>query len=140
MLQELMKELEAHKYTEKGDLSDETMNTLRKMFSVPGGYNAMFAFLVQIESERGVQGAYDIESIQTSYDGAKPEDVDQEVTMKKFIARWARNKMESARLEFKKEIEDEIQLEKDKQEAIKLNNTQQIAQAERTASGVGDHV
>ena len=140
MLEQLQAQLESFKYHEKGALTDEELATLREMFSVKGGFAALFKFMCMIESEKGVQMSYDIEGIQTTMDGVKAEESDAEIQVKKTITRYVRFKLESARVMFQDEIEKEIQTLQDERDKKRAETEEEIKELEQEIEGVGEQL
>ena len=139
-LEELREELKEFASIERAELTDEELKTLRTMFAVPGSFNALFRYLVTIESEKGTQLAYEIEGVHTVIDGATADEVDREIELKKTITRYLRGKLEGIRGTFKKDIQEEIEKEEAVVTDIKDKADKENGDVEQEKIGLGHNV
>jgi len=133
-LKELEKQLKEFERPAKAEMTDEEMNTLRAMFSVPNSMETLFKFLVGIESEKGTRLAYDIENINLAGD---VEDVLQQIKFQKVLIQFARMKLEKIRLLVKEEIQSEIN---EKKEELKKQREEEEEKEKEQTEEVGKYI
>lgn len=131
MLKELKEELKNHKYTEKAELTDTEIATMKEMFSIQDSYNTLFKYLLGIESDKGVQLAYDMEMVSEGTDA----EIAEEVKLKKMLTKFVRLKMNKIRSSFQDEIEEEI---KEKEaEVVKTQEENKKDQKDNAQDAIG---
>jgi hypothetical protein len=136
MLEELKKELENYRSPEKAELTKEEEKILKKMFSVKGSFNALFRYLMILESDKGVKLAYDMESLPTIENDYTPDQIAEEVRFRSMITRFIRLKLEGMRLEFAKDIEEKIKEEEEKIIKIQEKNKKSNKESEQVEKGI----
>lgn len=124
-------------------MSDKEMALMRETFDSPEKLLVMFKFLVTMESDKGVQMSYDLESIQTHSDITDAE-VRKQIDDRKRITKWARMKMLNLLTFIKEETQEEIDKEeKDKEEKAEIlerKKEENRKEEELEEAGVGENI
>lgn len=106
-LEELQSQLSKFSYDERAELTKEELKILKEMFSVRGGFNALFRYMCVMESEKGIQMAYSIEDFPLGGQFTDSE-IAEMVKFKKLTTQFIRGKMEGLRNTFCKEATENL--------------------------------
>lgn len=138
MLKELNDKLKRFTKPVKAEMTPEEMETLKKVFQIDGSYEALYKwFLIDDEFTKGVSLSMEIEEIPTVAQGMSKEDIADNVQYLQTMTRHIRQKFDSLKQEFVKQIKAEIsEIEKSNEEE-RIKNQEKVADQIQEEKGVG---
>ena len=138
VIEEYKKKLERYTKPVKAEMTDEEMEILRKVFEIPGSYEALYKwFLIEDEFTKGVSLAMEVETIPTVAQGFSKEEVADNLMFIQTMTRHIRQKFDGLKQEFIRELEEKITEEEKKIEEEKLKEKEKIEAQKLEAKGVG---